>query len=396
MQVVVFGGRHYSCPVSLPETKLKKLRIDVTPLQTPGIMHRGIGRYAQSLFRALDSLPERPTMTLFDPFTGIEVPFTPDYQPTPAPLSLSETHWGMWKRSWLQAWGHQSQPAPSDCPTLFLCSDALPHWMPPKSVVIVLDLIPACWPPWASQRKLGGMRDAWTGFQRRGPVEYIACSEHTRQDALRVWKIKPEQIVAIPHLLSVSEIPAEISPRIEAMRSDGLPYLVFLGAREPRKGIGPFLKHWEETSPQGVKLVVAGPARGFDPDLEERLQRLIQGGSVASCFDLTEVEKASLLSEAAVMLFPSRYEGYGLPIAEAMACGTPSVSFDNSSLPEAAGPHGVLVPDGDYEALLQTAVDLAKNPREAQARGQAGKAWVKSLDQAEVARRFLAVCAKTL
>src|SRR5207302_11235695 len=77
---------------------------------------------------------------------------------------------------------------------------------------------------------------------------------------------------------------------------------------------------------------------------------------------VTDEELADLLSAAACLLFPSLYEGFGLPPLEAMGCGCPVVAYRNSSLPEVVGEAGILVPNRDAEALGRAAVDLMRDP----------------------------------
>src|SRR5438552_17107240 len=80
-------------------------------------------------------------------------------------------------------------------------------------------------------------------------------------------------------------------------------------------------------------------------------------------------ELADLYSAASCLLFPSRYEGFGLPCLEAMACGCPVAAFSNSSLPEVVNGGGELVPDGDAVALGRAASALLKDPERARRRG---------------------------
>ncbi len=82
-----------------------------------------------------------------------------------------------------------------------------------------------------------------------------------------------------------------------------------------------------------------------------------------------DAELADLYAAAGCLLFPSRYEGFGLPCLEAMACGCPVVAFRNSSVPEVVGNAGELVTDGDAEALGRAALALSQNPERARRSG---------------------------
>src|SRR6266568_1493786 len=82
-----------------------------------------------------------------------------------------------------------------------------------------------------------------------------------------------------------------------------------------------------------------------------------------------DADLADLYAAAGCLLFPSRYEGFGLPCLEAMACGCPVVAFRNSSVPEVVGDAGELVADGDAEALGRAALAMSKAPERARQSG---------------------------
>ena len=83
----------------------------------------------------------------------------------------------------------------------------------------------------------------------------------------------------------------------------------------------------------------------------------------------------TLYSGAEVFVFTSAYEGFGLPPLEAMACGTPAVVFDNSSLPEVSGPAACMVPDGDAGAMAAAVNSLLGDAAERERRQSGGFAW---------------------
>jgi glycosyltransferase involved in cell wall biosynthesis len=95
-------------------------------------------------------------------------------------------------------------------------------------------------------------------------------------------------------------------------------------------------------------------------------------------------ELADLYAAAGCLLFPSRYEGFGLPCLEAMACGCPVAAFRNSSLPEVVGNAGELVTDGDADALGRAAAALSQDPARARRAGferAKGFGWRKAARQ---------------
>jgi glycosyltransferase involved in cell wall biosynthesis len=97
-------------------------------------------------------------------------------------------------------------------------------------------------------------------------------------------------------------------------------------------------------------------------------------------------ELADLYSAASCLLFPSRYEGFGLPCLEAMACGCPVTAFRNSSIPEVVDEAAVLVEDGDGEALGNAAAEIIKAPERWRL---AGLQWAKKFSWTKTARETI-------
>jgi len=132
-------------------------------------------------------------------------------------------------------------------------------------------------------------------------------------------------------------------------------YLLFVGALDARKDPGSLLRAWASASvfrPR-LQLVVAG-----DPG--RQAPRSMPGATLLG--RVSDEELADLYTSAGCFVFPSRYEGFGLPCLEAMACGCPVTAFRNSSVLEVVGEAGVLVEDGNAEALGRAAADMSEEP----------------------------------
>jgi len=171
----------------------------------------------------------------------------------------------------------------------------------------------------------------------RQAARVIAVSERTKRDAIELYGVSPERIVVIPH-----GVDPAFSPD-----ADGAPggYLLFVGAIQQRKDPLAALTAAEAL---GLPLVVVGPEK--EPGLAEELRR--RGADVRGYVETTEL--AELYRGADALVLPSRYEGFGLPVVEAMACGTPVVASDDAALREVAGDAAVLAgPDGFTEAVCR-------------------------------------------
>lgn len=261
-------------------------------------------------------------------------------------------------------------------------------------VVTVHDLIPFLLPGYSWRSRLlhrPGLR-----LLRRADA-IIAPSSATARDCIRIAGVGPERIHVVPHGLSPRYRPAPAGAVEAALVRFGLrrPYLLGVGTFEPRKG----LPHLVEVTRRlrrdhDVDLVVAGQQGLFEPAVRAQLAILGDHGR-----ELGFVETADLVAlygGAAAFVFPSAYEGFGLPILEAMGCGAVAVGFQNSSLPEVAGEAAVLVPDGDDAALHAALERLLSDPEEAARRRQLGLERAASFTWEAAARSTVAVYEATL
>lgn len=177
----------------------------------------------------------------------------------------------------------------------------------------------------------------------------IAVSENTRQDAIRVLKIPPEKITTI-----YSGIAPEYFNAVPTRRSK--PYVLYVGAIEPRKNLDTLLDAWRTLKPdlrQAFDLVLAGPM-GWAP---ESTQARIRAESTYLGY-VPEAELPGLIAGASLFVYPSLYEGFGFPVAQAMAAGVAVVTSNVSCLPEVAG-EGALLADPRSASELAAALTRA-------------------------------------
>ena len=232
-------------------------------------------------------------------------------------------------------------------------------------VVTVHDLI-----PWAlgGPRMLGERVRNLPGKRLlRSADIVIAVSESTAADARRLARVNPRRIRVIPEGVDPELHRAEgAAERVRGRWGIGGPFLFYVGALDARKSPADLLRAWSTTQAAGAacELVVAGSPGAQAPSA-------LPGGRLLG--PVSNAELRDLLSSAACLLFPSRYEGFGLPILEAMACGAPAIAYANSSLPEVAGEVGILVPDGDAVEMGRRAAEVLLNPALAKRLGEAGR-----------------------
>ncbi|MCW5979984.1 MAG: glycosyltransferase family 4 protein [Bryobacteraceae bacterium] len=182
----------------------------------------------------------------------------------------------------------------------------------------------------------------------------IAVSESTRSDAVRLLDLDPDRIeviypgVAEPYF----EAGAVEADRIRELYNLKRPYILFIGAIEPRKNIDGLLDAYFGLTPsvrRDVELVIAGPPGWSAGPTLDRLASGIPG--IRYLGYVPEGRLPGLTAGAAVFAYPSFYEGFGFPVAQALACGTPVVVSNLSSLPEVAGDAGFLVEPRSVRAM---------------------------------------------
>jgi len=198
----------------------------------------------------------------------------------------------------------------------------------------------------------------------------LAVSERTKRDAVELYGVSPDKVTVTPHGVDPAFTPGD------GTHDD---YLLFVGAVQARKDP---LAALDVADRIGLPLVVAGPAKETELALELRAR----GADVRGWVDKREL--AELYRRAAALVLPSRYEGFGIPVLEAMASGTPVVLSGDEALREVAGDAGIY---GDLAAGVRTALDERERYAQAGLERAAHFTWQESARlTADVYRRFLA------
>ncbi len=221
-------------------------------------------------------------------------------------------------------------------------------------IITVHDLsfvrFPETLPPWKARYLRWMTRHAIEKARR-----VIAVSESTRQDILRWLPVPPTKVVTVHNGVDAHFRPLPSSVVAEWRRRRGLPerFILYVGTLQPRKNLATLLRAyalWRQEAPaygRDIPLVLAG-ARGW---YTEHLFRLVEELALKAWVHfpgyLPREELPYWYNAATLFVYPSRFEGFGLPVLEAMACGTPVIAARASSLPEVVGEAGVLVSPED-------------------------------------------------
>ena len=194
-------------------------------------------------------------------------------------------------------------------------------------------------------------RAARSGIARASRV--IAISEYARRGAVERLGADPERVDVVLHGVDTERYtPAETQP-------DHDPFVLFVGTLEPRKNVASLVLAWDELDvPQ--RLVIAGQ-RGWGMTSLDRVIAEASRPPLVKGY-VTEDEKIALYRAADAFVYPSIAEGFGLPVLEAMACGTPVVTTMGSAPEEVASGSALLVPPQDIPALRDAIANVLTDP----------------------------------
>lgn len=234
----------------------------------------------------------------------------------------------------------------------------LPRFLTVPSVVTVHDLSFERYPEVLSAMRRRYL-SAFTKSSCQRATRVIANSESTARDMIELWGIDPEKINVSSVGVSTVFKPLPATEIATFREEKGLPerFLLFLGTLEPRKNLPMLLRAYAQLLPsvrQGLHLVLAGGKGWMYEEVFETIAAYQLENTVHLPGYLPSEDLVKWYNAADAFVYPPLYEGFGIPILEAMACGRPVVASDSSSLPEAAGRVGILLPAADESAWTQT------------------------------------------
>ncbi|MCL5951091.1 MAG: glycosyltransferase family 4 protein, partial [Chloroflexi bacterium] len=179
-------------------------------------------------------------------------------------------------------------------------------------------------------------------FSARHASMLIADSDSTRRDILDFFKTDPGRVTSVPLGVSPAFGPLPAGPGIEPLRRRyHLPeqMILYVGVLEPRKNIITLIRAYARLVQSGVgqRLVIAGRKGWMYKDLFRAVDELGLSHRVLFPGYIPEQDLPVLYNAASVFVYPSLYEGFGLPVLEALACGVPVITSNVSSMPEVAG-----------------------------------------------------------
>jgi len=320
-----------------------RIALDATPLT---ISSGGLPRYVSELSIALaKEFPDDIYYLLSD---------QPFQMPERAPANLvrgRQPHSAAERRWWL--WGIQHAIRQTGAEVFHGTNFEVPYLGSTPAILTIHDLSPwreRAWQPDTHNSEADRVRwrTPWLVRLRRARM-IVTVSEAVRREVIDHFGVSPDRVRSVP--LAASSHFRPMPPTSPAQK----PFFLCVATLEPRKNIAALIEAWRESRDQtGADLVLAGRNRA---DFEEIVP--VEGLHLLG--EVPDQELPRLYSDALAFVYPSHYEGFGLPVLEAMQCGCPVITSRDPAVTEVAG--GAAVHTSSPQEIAEAMRDIAANPR---------------------------------
>jgi glycosyltransferase involved in cell wall biosynthesis len=236
----------------------------------------------------------------------------------------------------------------------------------------------------------------------RNAAQVIALSEHTRMDLINTYNLRPEKVNVVPIAAPAAFAPVRDDNELQRVRQTygiGPDYILSVGSIQPRKNLRrlveaySLLRH-ERTEGKLPQLVLVGKNAWLYEETLRSLKDLKVGVSVILTGYVPESDLPALYSGALCFVYPSYFEGFGLPPLEAMKCGAPVIVGNKTSLPEVVGEAALMVDPFDVNAIAGAIQKMISDSHLRSELRVKGLERAKRFDWKETARQTLAVYEK--
>jgi glycosyltransferase involved in cell wall biosynthesis len=335
----------------MPTAPSLRIGFDATAAVSQGA---GIGRYTRELLRALALADTENSYRLF--YASRSVPYP--LPPLPANFHVTRLPY---HDIWLaRLWQRAQAPLPADWITgpidLFHSPDfTLPPVRRGTRTLLTVHDLSFVRDPASAAPGLRGYLDVVVPRSVARADHILADSAATRADLIELYQTPPEKISVLYCGIHAAFRPVADPLTLAAVRAryglGSAPFILAVSTLQPRKNYARLIQAFARLPDQGVNLVIAGGKGWLFETIFSEVERLHLRERVIFPGFVADEDLPALYSAARLLAYPSLYEGFGLPMLEAMACGTPVVASTASCLPEVAGGAARLVTPTDVEAL---------------------------------------------
>jgi len=262
-----------------------------------------------------------------------------------------------------------------------------------KSIVTIHDLIFKSHPQYykAIDRKIYDFK-----FRRacEDADRVIAVSEFTKQKIIESYGITAEKITVVYQGCDpafAADIDDEALERVRAKYSLPPRYVLYVGSIEERKNLMLVAQAMRKVAPSGLKVVAVGKVTPYLFKVKEFLHKEGLEDSFLFLHNVPFADLPALYRRAAVFVYPSRIEGFGIPLLEAVSGGVPAIGCTGSCLEEAGGPGGIYVDPDDAEAMAESIMRVCDDPDLAQRMRNAGFDYALRFGDEAIAAQLMEV-----
>ncbi len=365
---------------------------------TPDYRQAGLSRYIYEIVTRLPRCAARSGFTAFTGNTPVSKEFTASKPPN---LRITRSRFPTERAPVRIAWEQAILPFASSRANLDLLHcpvNVRPFVSTCPVVITVHDLIFLRYPEAFHPAKRAYLK-YMTGWSARHAAHVIAVSEQTRSDVIELLRVRPERVTTVHNGVGSQFVPQSEEQRVAFARDKGLTRrtVLYVGTLEPRKNITMLLEAFSKLASDpdydDTCLVIGGSKGWYYDEVFATAERLglMASGRVRFLGRVPDEELPLWYNVANVFVFPSMYEGFGLPPLEAMACGTPVITSDTSSLPEVVGDAGIMLPPDEPAAWTAAMHTVLDNPAIADELGAKALERSKQFSWDRAARETLAV-----
>jgi glycosyltransferase involved in cell wall biosynthesis len=270
-----------------------------------------------------------------------------------------------------------------------------PRWQPVPTVITIHDTIPwqsdndAAWPP-------GLYRDRVLPAAYHRAAAILTVSNTSRRDILAKWPALQQKLHVVSPGVDERYLEAvpDGQPIVIGDRILEEPYLLYIGGADPRKRLTWALQAWWTGAAARASMVVCGLEAGAHAAVRSSVPRHVQERLIIAPF-ISESDMPRLYMRASAVLYPSLYEGFGMPVVEAQAVGTRVLFSDVGSLTELKGPGAIVLPVDDLAAWVRT-IELTLDSRTVPGPDRVARAWASQYSWDSYTKRTLDVYASAV
>lgn len=236
-----------------------------------------------------------------------------------------------------------------------------------------------------------------TKYVAKHATHIIAVSESTKKDLMKQFKVSSKRITVVHEAVNTDLFFPREKFEVENVKKEfGLtkPYLLFVGTIQPRKNLLSLIEAFSKIKNTNLDLVLVGKPGWLYEDIYQAPKKFGVEQQVKFLGYVAEEKLPALYSGAEIFVYPSLYEGFGLPLLEAMACGLSVLTSNTTSMPEVSGGKAVLVNPKKVDEIANGIFQLLKNPTKRANMRESGINWVQNFTWEKTASETIAVFEK--